>query len=53
MGKIIASLMEILMTTLSMEMNLDTSSSKQENFAFATYNDGLVYQTMPLFSKNG
>jgi len=41
------------MTNLSMELNLDAASMTQDNFAFATYNDGLVYQTMPLFSKNG
>ncbi len=36
-----------------MQMNLDQESLRNDNFAFATINDGIVYQTVPRYSKEG
>ncbi len=36
---------------LTIDMNLDKNCMKGENFAFATYNDGLIYQFIPYNQK--
>jgi hypothetical protein len=32
-------------------MNLDQHCLRNDNFAFATYNDGLIYHVTPLYTK--
>ena len=34
-------------------MNVDYESLRNENFAFSTYNDGLIYHVTPLYTKEG
>lgn len=34
-------------------MNLDKNCLRSDNFAFATYNDGLIYQVVPYNAKEG
>jgi hypothetical protein len=48
-----ASLIEVLLANMAVEINLDEKCLKSDNFAFSTYNDGLIYHTIPPNSKIG
>jgi hypothetical protein len=52
-GKIVASLIEVLLANMAVEMNLDQECLRNDNFAFSTYNDGLIYHVTPIYSKEG
>lgn len=53
LGKIIASLIEIMVTNMAVDINMDGQCIHWDNFAFATFNDGMIYQFIPLYCKEG